>query len=251
MRRILLVLACSTGVLDVAIAQCAASEGGVSSNRGTPSYAISYSIKQQGDRVSLLGAAIIRAPREWLDRQASRASARPTKPSGALIDGGGGTVGPAWIVYESDSAQFWVDTVRMPVPGENVLLIEVGEDGIPRRVGSALVDDRFPSAWPCPHNGGVSADGVSSGDALLEVLRRSPKVQNFLRARPLNEHDSWQLRNPGGVSAKGAGWMWGTESGDPELGQSTCRPRPAENSNDCPVLGLRESVPQIHPAPPA
>ncbi|HET9426596.1 MAG TPA: hypothetical protein VFO55_14635 [Gemmatimonadaceae bacterium] len=178
MRLFLPLILLSIATPEIAAAQCQAGIGGSAYFAKHPNHRIVYAIRQQGERLTLEGAAVLRAPSAWFRQSVSPPVDR--KPSGAEIRGSGATVGPVSIRYESDSAQFWVDSVAMPMAGANVLLLEVGPDEIARRVGSARIDASLPGRWSC---GAPSPDDRRRlGEAVLDVVSWSEETRDFLEA---------------------------------------------------------------------
>jgi hypothetical protein len=136
-----------------------------------------------GDDVSrhIRGIVIVRAPREWTS-QSFRSDGPPKKPSGEPINGGGASVGPQWVVIDSDSSTFWFGSRSVYTNGDNVLLLELDATGTPLKIEHTHIDPVV--AGGCSRGGADMAEREKSRDLLVSALRRSPVVDEFLKRPP-------------------------------------------------------------------
>jgi hypothetical protein len=177
-----------TTVADVALdslpptkgPQCPGSQAG-SANGVYPGFGMAYTTVADSTGNFLEAALIVRAPAVWLARPVS--GMRP--PSARLYTGvlcksaGGSVIGPLQFYYAVGSGVVWMDTMPVAMGLANVLLVDVGRDGIPRVLGTAHVRPRLTG--PRSHFGGDrQAEGQAAHDAVWKVLRTSPTVLRFM-----------------------------------------------------------------------
>jgi hypothetical protein len=151
--------------------------GGYDVNPRYPNIKVIYSATRDPLGIFLGAAIVVRASREWLAKQpASRSS--PGHP-GPGHSGGGATAGPVFISHEPDINTVWIDASPVPLGDNNVLLLDVGNDGIPRAVGTSFVEPRFDvPGHSCDVNASVELERVDR--SLWDFIRRSATVRNFM-----------------------------------------------------------------------
>jgi hypothetical protein len=156
-------------------AQCNAGEGGGSGFPGIENVRIAYSTEQDGSTIRLRAATIVRASSAWLGRN----YIAPQKPISDFIVGGGASIGPVMVMYDSEKRRVLFDSTSFAMGDMNILLLEVSADGVPKEVGRSRVDPQLPGQYSCD----PSADGEHQRrhDALLWVIKQSPLVEPFLR----------------------------------------------------------------------
>ena len=151
--------------------------GGGGTARGE--HELVYAISQDSAGQQLDAAVVVNAPPSW--RRRSPADSRPwhwRQPGAPTRGTNGATAGPLWIGHEKATDTVWLDSLGVPLHGDNVLLLEVGADEVPRVVGRARVDPRLPLTACGPPRTRDEAEAFHQ--ALWTAVLRASPVREFL-----------------------------------------------------------------------
>jgi hypothetical protein len=133
-----------------------------------------YALSGDSAGQQLDAAVVVRAPRTW------RLHPPPASPPRQGRPLTGGSAGPMRIGHEKATGTVWLDSLPVPLGGDNVLLLEVGDNEVPRVVGRAHVDSRIPlpeGSCGYPRN---QEEAVAYEQALWTAVRRAPEVREFI-----------------------------------------------------------------------
>lgn len=163
-----------------ALAACpvGGSTGGSTSQR---EHELIYALSGDSAGQQLDAAVVVRAPRTWRLRPPPDSQPRQWNPPGMAPRGiNGAGAGPIWIGHEKATGTIWLDSLPIPLGGDNILLLEVGDNDVPRVVGRTHVDSRIPlpeGSCGQPRN---QEEAEAYEAALWTAVRRSPEVREFL-----------------------------------------------------------------------
>jgi hypothetical protein len=138
-----------------------------------------FAVSTDSAGARLEAGVIVRAPRAWRDQ---RPHAQPPQWSvnGVPRAIGGATTGPLWIGYERATRTLWLDTLAMPLGENNVVLLDVGADGVPRVIDRTRVDPRLPLPAGTCVTPRTHEENEAFDQALWAVVRRAPMARAFV-----------------------------------------------------------------------
>ena len=139
-----------------------------------------YAISHDSAGAQLDAGVVVHASREWRRRPPPDSQPRQWRAGGVPRGINGATAGPIWIGHERGTGMVWLDSLTIPLHPDNVLLLEVGADDVPRVVGRARVDSRVPLPGGSCGLPRTQEEAEAFEQALWTVVRRAPEVGEFL-----------------------------------------------------------------------
>ena len=140
-----------------------------------------YSVSHDSTGPRLGAAVLVHAPSEWSRRQAPESQPEQWRPPGGpprMMNSA--TAGPLWIGHEPSTGTVWVDSVPVPLHGDNVLLLEIGPDDEPRVAGRARVESKLPVMAGSCGPARTREEAEAFQQSLWATVRRAPQVREFL-----------------------------------------------------------------------
>jgi hypothetical protein len=139
-----------------------------------------YAISQDSAGPQLDAGVVVHARREWRRRPPPDSQPQNWRADGVPRAINGATAGPIWIGHERATGTIWLDSVPIPLHTNNVLLLEVGADDVPRLVGRARVDSRLTVPGGSCRPPRTREEAEAFQQALWTLVRGVPQVNEFL-----------------------------------------------------------------------
>lgn len=155
-------------------------DGGMGGGTSDEKHALISALSFDSTGTLLRAAVVVSAPRAWRRRPAPDSQPSTWRVNGVPRLISGGTVGPLWIGHEQGAGTVWLDTIAVPLHTNNVLLLRVDADEVPRVVGRARVEPRLPLPAGVCGAPRTPEEGAALDRALWAAVRRDPSVGRFL-----------------------------------------------------------------------
>jgi hypothetical protein len=143
-------------------------------------HALIFALSTDSAGAQLEAGVLVRAPRAWHRRPAADSEPPQWRVNGVPRSIGGATAGPLWIGHERATRTLWLDTLAVALGGDNVVLLDVGADGVPRVAGRTRVEPRLPLPAETCVTPRTRAEGEALDQALWTVVHRAPMAREFV-----------------------------------------------------------------------